>query len=311
MFGGHCPVWNIYWDLPQILRPQVLYLLDVEDPSVPSTPRESVKQEAARCTMSSPSSHHRHQASLEGVLDLFPAMPPLSPRERQEADRVFTAVVGACEPLQNQEPYRQVTLVRLTYEYARSEASKDNFLRFFLQQTQIPIEASERDCTSLSEYGPRLVALADTLFGNFFLPCMATLDRSRPFWTLANSLVCRSVKASTRKTPQPSPATLSDLRSPQAIAGTNQRLASLRAQCLIRDRHRCVISRTFDRDEAKRRVSRDTSDNAQDDEGNLLREESGTFAVLEVAHIIPHSLMTVSTGRAELVCRLPLISSGD
>lgn len=117
----------------------------------------------------------------------------------------------------------------------------------------------------------------------------------------------RLVKASTRKTPQPSPATLSDLRSPQSLTGTTQRLASLRRDCLIRDRHRCVISRTFDRDEAVRRVSRDGDDNAQDDEGNLLHKESGTFAPLEVAHIIPHSLVTVSNGTTELVRRLPLI----
>jgi hypothetical protein len=41
-----------------------------------------------------------------------------------------------------------------------------------------------------------------------------------------------------------------------------------------------------------RRVGRDGDEKAQDDE-NLLKDEAGTFAPLEVAHIIPHSLMAV------------------
>ncbi|KAK6371741.1 hypothetical protein LTS17_008564 [Exophiala oligosperma] len=48
------------------------------------------------------------------------------------------------------------------------------------------------------------------------------------------------------------------------------------------------------------RVSRDGAENAQDDEGNLLSEERGTFTTLEVAHIMPHSLMTLSSGKTEL-----------
>lgn len=123
--------------------------------------------------MPAPSPHHRHQASLEGVINLFAATPALSHQERQEATRVFTAIVDAYEPSQNQEPYKQVTLVRLTYEYARSEASKDNFLRFFFHHTQIPTDASEGDLAFNSDYEPRLVAFADTLIENFFLPCTA------------------------------------------------------------------------------------------------------------------------------------------
>ena len=109
------------------------------------------------------------------------------------------------------------------------------------------------------------------------------------------------MKASTRKTPQPSPATLSEFQSAQSPAGTTQRVATLRRECLIRDRHRCVISRTFDDGEAMRRVGRDGEEKAQDDDGKFLKDEGGTFAPLEVAHIIPHSLMTVQSGMLELV----------
>ena len=83
----------------------------------------------------------------------------------------FNAVIKACEPLQhNKAPYKQITLVRLTYEYARSEASRDNFLRFFFQHTQIPIEISEWELIRSRDYGPQLIAFADTLVDNFFLP---------------------------------------------------------------------------------------------------------------------------------------------
>ncbi|KEF50831.1 uncharacterized protein A1O9_13118 [Exophiala aquamarina CBS 119918] len=228
--------------------------------------------------MSTPSPHHRHQTSLEGVFDLFLPHPGLSSEQRQHATRTFTTVIEACEPLQNHKPYKQVTLVRLTYEYARSEASRDNFLRFFFEHTQIPVNAPQSESISTIDHAPRLITFAETLMENFFLP----------------------LRASTRKTPQPSPAALSDLQSMQSFSGTTQRLATLRRDCLIRDRHRCVISRSFDRDEAMRRVARDGTQKAQDDDGFPLSNESNIFATLEVAHIIPHSLMTLSSGEHEL-----------
>jgi hypothetical protein len=126
--------------------------------------------------MSIASPHHRHQTSLEGVINLFAGASALSPQERREATRIFREVIDACEPLQTQEPYKQVTLVRLTYEYARSEASRDNFLRFFFQQTQISTKASLSEPIPAYEYVPRIVAFAQTLLENFFLPCKITLD---------------------------------------------------------------------------------------------------------------------------------------
>jgi hypothetical protein len=117
-----------------------------------------------------PSPHHRHQASLEGAIDFFATTPPFDHQKRQEATRVFHAVINACEPSQSQEPYKQVTLVRLTYEYALSQPSRDHFLQFFFQHTQIPIEASAFELIPIGEYRPLLVAFAETLLENFFLP---------------------------------------------------------------------------------------------------------------------------------------------
>ena len=61
-----------------------------------------------------------------------------------------------------------------------------------------------------------------------------------------------------------------------------------------------------------RRVGREGEESAQDDDGNYLKDEGGTFAPLEVAHIIPHSLMTIQSGTTELVCCLRIkLSSCD
>ncbi len=67
--------------------------------------------------MASP--HHRHQASLEGVID-FSSNQPLDPDERNEATRIFHQIINYCEPSQSNEPYKRITLVRATYEFTRS-----------------------------------------------------------------------------------------------------------------------------------------------------------------------------------------------
>lgn len=122
-----------------------------------------------------PSPHHRHQTSLEGVIDASASSPQLSPEQRDQATRIFNAIIEALEPLQHSKgSYKQITLVRLTYEYARSEASRDTFLRFFFQQTQIPTEKTDLDLIRSCDYGPQLSAFADTLVENFFLPCKTT-----------------------------------------------------------------------------------------------------------------------------------------
>ena len=45
--------------------------------------------------------------------------------------------------------------------------------------------------------------------------------------------------------------------------------------------------------EASRRVSRDGEENIHDDDRDFLKEEAGTFVLLEVVHIIPYLLITV------------------
>ncbi|KAK9561939.1 hypothetical protein V6Z79_010295 [Aspergillus fumigatus] len=109
------------------------------------------------------------------------------------------------------------------------------------------------------------------------------------------------LRASSVKTPQPTPASLSSFDTSTAVS-SRQRISTLRQSCLVRDHHRCVISRKFDRREAEKRFEQDGED-CKDDDGKLLRDESNDrFQFLEVAHILPHSLTAVSSGETDLVC---------
>lgn len=110
-----------------------------------------------------------------------------------------------------------------------------------------------------------------------------------------------TVRASSVKTPQPTPASLSAIQT-STPSGTPYRVSILRKSCLVRDRYRCVISRKFDKSEARKRFEQYGED-CKDDEGiELKNESSDRFQFLEVAHILPHCLTTVSSGDADLVC---------
>ena len=87
------------------------------------------------------------------------------------------------------------------------------------------------------------------------------------------------------------------------MAETKERLKGLREKCLIRDRHRCVISRKFDLTEALQRDKLE-GDNAKDDDDHLLYLETSEPDTLQVAHILPHSIMSSSGQKdAKTACR--------
>ncbi|KAL2368882.1 hypothetical protein RJ035_006883 [Blastomyces gilchristii] len=99
------------------------------------------------------------------------------------------------------------------------------------------------------------------------------------------------VRASSVKTPQPKPTSLSSKQA--APIGTRNRVSKLRQECLSPDHHRCVASRKFDRAEVKKRL--DTNGDSTDDDRKPLRDlNNDEFECLEVAHIIPHSLTFIS-----------------
>ncbi|RWA09443.1 hypothetical protein EKO27_g5661 [Xylaria grammica] len=158
---------------------------------------------------------------------------------------------------------------------------------FFFKAVDLPIDG--REPINFGDMRAKFLDFAEYLFNNFFLP----------------------VKASTKKTPQPSPALHSAVQeaqghSGQQYVGTGPRLSALRRDCLVRDRHRCVISRKFDFSEAVKRSR--APGGPQDDEGNLIANDPIEPAPLEVAHILPHSL-TKANENGELVRRLTLLHS--
>ncbi|OAA63481.1 hypothetical protein SPI_03644 [Niveomyces insectorum RCEF 264] len=130
--------------------------------------------------------------------------------------------------------------------------------------------ATSIDTAALSS---KIVQFTDYLIENFFLP----------------------LKACAVKTPQPTPAPLSipTIPAEDVLPGSRARVSTLRRDCLIRDKHRCVVTRKFDKQEARRRYTTH-GQNAVDDDGQVLEwTNNAGFQTLEVAHILPHSLINL------------------
>jgi len=133
---------------------------------------------------------------------------------------------------------------------------------------------------------------------SFFLPCRYSYT-----YPLGRKLANKSlVRASTRKTPQPSPAHHDALRQVlfqeeqqrmDNFIGTPERISALRTSCLIRDRNRCVVTRTFNEEEA---LARWDQGQALDDDGNPFIDGE-LFESLQVAHIIPYALTKADDSR--------------
>ncbi|PGH00919.1 hypothetical protein AJ79_08074 [Helicocarpus griseus UAMH5409] len=190
---------------------------------------------------------HRHQTSLEDTQ-------PLAADRRAEAKRRFYSIITHFTAEESSDAgYSRPLLVGYMYEYSRSELSQDTFLRTFFDFMDLDITA---------EHDPDFEIKEDRL-----------------------------IKASGQRTTQPSPAHLSAIQRVQGgnheYLPTPDRISHLRGVCLIRNHHRCVSSRQFDKKEAIIRLT-NQGDSARDDEGNQLRGQPFTY--LEVAHIIPHSL---------------------
>ncbi|KAM5468564.1 hypothetical protein MferCBS49748_003321 [Microsporum ferrugineum] len=148
-------------------------------------------------------------------------------------------------------------LVRHSYDYSLSELSKDTFLRVFFNFMELEISSDEDIDTDDDHIPPKFIQFADMLIFIIF-----------------QSL-----------------AILFHARSLHDITGTSERVSYLRALCLVRDHHRCVISRVFDAQQAVVRMTQ-YGLNAQDDDGNLIID-GDRGEVLDIAHILPHSLTKV------------------
>lgn len=121
---------------------------------------------------------HRHQSSLEGIMDFSAkASLVLGPDQRRQARSRFYRIVEYFEVSDgsgdNTSRNVRPRLVRFTYEYALSEESRDHFLRFFFRATELSMEDEvdiDFECLSLAFFG-----CADYLLDNFFIPCTARL----------------------------------------------------------------------------------------------------------------------------------------
>ncbi|RFU36171.1 hypothetical protein B7463_g157, partial [Scytalidium lignicola] len=166
------------------------------------------------------------------------AEPPLGVDQRAQAKRRFDRIINHFEAVDNNnnDKYKRTVLLCLMYEHARSEKSRDIFLKAFFQSMKLSMDEDvDFDNKNVEEeLRIALFDFADYLLDSFFLP-------------------------------------------------------SLRGACLVRDHHRCVISRRFDQDEAINRLN-DNGNNAKDDDNNLLFQGVNQFEPLEVAYILPHSL---------------------
>jgi hypothetical protein len=136
--------------------------------------------------MASP--HHRHQSSLEKVID-FSSPQPLEPDQRNRATDIFNQIVAQYEPSQTEDKgYKRITLLRAAHE---SVISRDNFLScFFLFVEKELRQGEDAPELSLSQALSRfinldswsreqrneleicLAAFSDYLVDNFFLPRM-------------------------------------------------------------------------------------------------------------------------------------------
>ncbi|KAH6627674.1 hypothetical protein F5144DRAFT_576542 [Chaetomium tenue] len=226
-----------------------------------------------------PLPHHRRRSSLEGIIS-FSDEPALEPAGRARLSNKFQRIVNHFEgAAAGGSQYNRPRLVRLTYEYVRSEVSKDIFLRTFFRSMGLTLIDEQHDddidfenCEE--ELSSGLSRFADYFFDNFFLP----------------------LRASALKTPQFPPVVHSERAQggAQDFIGRSERMAGLREDCLVRDRHRCVASRRFDIMEAADRFGKPNTDavddDAVDDDGNRLATENKRFAKLEVAHILPRPL---------------------
>lgn len=213
--------------------------------------------------------HHRDQVSLESVIDSSTTTASLSTDERGRATFTFDRIINYCSSHESPNipgdvgrNYGRAKLVKLVYDHAISEAGRDNILRYFLTSLvtdSTEVEEFPRVLTNLISFDnwdmskkesivERVRDFADHLVDGFFVPCKYILTH-----ILQQLTFLLIGKASSKKTPQPTPAL-----SPQpavAPAGTTQHLSSPRKACLIRDRHRWVTSRQFDANEAVNRYN--------------------------------------------------------
>jgi hypothetical protein len=100
----------------------------------------------------------------------------LSPAAREQAKRRFYRIVDHFDNWNRDGDggtYNHARLIRLTHDHARPSGSLDTFLQAFFRALGLPIDRTEigNEGRDLEErVRPRVIAFANHLFDNFFLP---------------------------------------------------------------------------------------------------------------------------------------------
>lgn len=121
----------------------------------------------------------RYLSPLEGVVN-FHDIHPLEPDRHAQAERKFLRIVRHYEAIHDNSDsdtrhhYNRPLLIRVTYEYAQSEISRDIYLQTFLRSMSLSIVEDDVDLGSEDanmNLRTTLFGFADYLLDNFFLPC--------------------------------------------------------------------------------------------------------------------------------------------
>lgn len=132
---------------------------------------------------------------LETLTNLSAADPPFTnDDDRAQAVGRFRRIVGHFEALEKPaskcdgdgDGYNRPALIRLTFDHARSEKSKDLFLVVFFQSLGIGILDDEDELVDVADLRDAVFGFAEFLMANFFLPrassqsacLLATLESS-------------------------------------------------------------------------------------------------------------------------------------
>lgn len=123
------------------------------------------------------SAHGQHRESLKGII-AFLSSPPLEAELRTQADKNFYHIVEHYEnsvTTPSSGGYNRLRLLRLIYENAASEKSKDNVLLAFFNAIDLPMKEGIDIDFSIKKIEEGILAklngFADYLIDNFFLPC--------------------------------------------------------------------------------------------------------------------------------------------
>ncbi|KAK9480081.1 hypothetical protein V1514DRAFT_318355 [Lipomyces japonicus] len=200
---------------------------------------------------------------------------PLSEMDRAQKIRDFDQIMLHFEfsqsTVQIQGSFKPITMLRFMREEKRG-------LDLVNVMSRLDCNVSSRSTAVLEQ---SLITLGGDILDIFFCPVCY-------FGRLTVPYLFEAVRALAGKTLQFSPES-AEFIDQDEVMGTSRRDSTLRESCLIRDCHRCVITRMFDINVVRKHQGEGP---IIDYHGNELLPGDLNVGPLKVAHIIPHSLLS-------------------